>query len=209
MSKSQKSALAFLQGDKTDYAERAAMMTAEERTAIIAVVSDKFKQLRDLAEQQKIIPVDGVNAAREIGRQIELFTQHDKLQQIQFNSLAVALPDASITFAKECLSLFRKFPEPVKDFAEAEESWKRIMVQLDLLPKSAREKQRAHPEEPIMDFLGVVIRATAEAVDLEKKLPLEEWPDFQRDSFEKQSQPIRDMHEKAKAIRLAKLKGAA
>ena len=216
MSKTIKSALAMIKLEDGTYQDRAAVMSAQEREVIKAEAATAYAELRGVEKREKelnaqleLIPVDGVNAARKIGRLIELFIQHDKLQLVQYNSLAVALADAPFNFAKECLSAYKKFEQPVQTADEAKETWVKIKRQLELLPKSGHGKQRGHPEETILDFIGVVIRTAADALDTQNKMPMESWPDFQRNQFEKEGQVIHDMVDKAKEIRLAKEKCVA
>ena len=62
-----------------DYTERAQMMTQEQRDVLRQTLADKFSELKMLTAQNNFAVVRGVNVAREIGQQVELFTGHEKL----------------------------------------------------------------------------------------------------------------------------------
>jgi hypothetical protein len=108
-----------------------------------------------------------------------MFTGHEKLLPAEFVSLAPALPDASLEFAKACLMLHHKFTAPVTDYAQAAPEWERLLVQLELLPRGQRTPTEHPPlNEPLKDWLARVIRVKTEALKLERELPPEKWDDF-------------------------------
>lgn len=181
-----------------DYETRAALMTAQARAAILDELRDKFAELKQLAETDKFTSVRGVNVAREIGAQIELFTGHLKLLPSEFESLSPSLSDAPLEFAKKCLALHQKFPEPVENHAIAKAEWELIMVQLELLPTPERKQGGgAPPDEPVKEFLSVVIKVNQEYTKLAKEHDISTWPTFYRESFLKQGKAYFDLYQKA------------
>ena len=73
----------------------------------------------------------------------------------------------------------------------------KLAAVFDKRKKSNRKKQRAHPEETLLDFIGGVIRTAANAVDVQKKVPLEQWPKFQMSQFIREIRPLADLAAKA------------
>lgn len=180
------------------YIERAAQMNAAERAELKRVLSQKFAVILVAAETYQTSAVTGINAARELGAQIELFTGQEKLIPAQFSALAVAIPDATMDFAKACLALHRKFPEPVDCYERAAPEWERLLVQLELLPTPERGQAQSKPlHEPLKDFIAVVIKNAQAGLALVKEIPLEEWDQFFLEAFIRESQPFMDLREKA------------
>lgn len=183
----------------TDYDERAAKMRAAEQEALARELRRQFDEFVALAGVSKSAAVRGVNVAREMGAQIEMFTGHEKLLPAEFVSLAPALPDASLEFAKACLMLHHKFTAPVTDYAQAAPEWERLLVQLELLPRGQRTPTEHPPlNEPLKDWLARVIRVKTEALKLERELPPEKWDDFFRDAFLREFAPLVGLYERLK-----------
>lgn len=193
---------------ETDYADHSRGMTAAKNVEVLtelARLSVALKALADrdvsMKEEQCRLQLEGVNLARDIGRQLELFTGHQKLLPAEYNALAPSLTDAPLEFAKKCLALHQKYPVPVENFEVAVTEWRDLMVQLELLPKPARlEAQTAHVSEPIKDFFGTVGRVRGELLELEKKLPLEKWERFNLQSLIGYTQDFHDLHERAQKL---------
>lgn len=178
--------------------ERAVQMTAEARSALKQVLTDKFNEFRKLAETSRFAAVRGVNVARDIGRQIELFTGHEKLLTSDFNLFAPAIPDASLDFAKSCLALHHKFNEPVMEYSEAAPEWDRLLVQLELLPAGRRKLSEGKSvSEPIKDQLARVSRVAHDSVAFEKDHPITQWPEFFITTFLRESEPLDQLRKKA------------
>lgn len=185
------------------YEERAQQMTAQQRDELKAVLAAKARELQQLIATEKFTATRGVNVAREIGAQIELFTGHEKLLPADFNPIAPSLAlaegrDATLEFAKTCLALHRKFPTPVTDFQIAKLEWDTLMIQMELLPKSVRGVA-ATPglTEPVKEYIGSVIKVDKAAVAVLKDYPFEQWPRFYVEQFYKESINIHELHVKA------------
>lgn len=185
------------------YDERARQMTAQQREELKAVLTQKAHELQQLVATNQFTAVRGVNVAREIGAQIELFTGHEKLLPADFNPIAPSLAlaegkDATLDFAKTCLALHRKFKEPVTDFKVAKDEWDTLMVQMDLLPKPERGPATGPGlDEPVKEYIGSVIKVDKEALKVLKDHPFEQWPRFYVEQFYKESQNIHELHVKA------------
>lgn len=188
----------FSQPREGNYEERSQVMNAEQREAVMGELRDKFAELQRLAATDKFTSLRGVNVAREIGAQIELFTGHEKLLPAEFEPLSVALKDAPLEFAKKCLALHQKFPQEVDNHAIARAEWEQLMVQLELLPKPARESgDGGQPDEPIKDCLSTVIKMNQELVKLSKENDISKWPPFLRQTFLKQGKPYFEIYQQA------------
>ncbi len=185
------------------YDERARQMTAQQREELKAVLTQKAHELQQLVATNQFTAVRGVNVAREIGAQIELFTGHEKLLPADFNPIAPSMAlaegkDATLDFAKTCLALHRKFKEPVTDFKVAKDEWDTLMVQMDLLPKPERGPATGPGlDEPVKEYIGSVIKVDKEALKVLKDHPFEQWPRFYVEQFYKESQNIHELHVKA------------
>lgn len=183
---------------ETDYETRAAAMTAEQRAAVMELIREKFAELKRLAATDKFTSVRGVNCAREIGMQIELFTGHQKLLASEFEELTPSMVDAPLDLAKKCLALHQKHPEPIDNYAIAKAEWEIILVQLELLPEPERGKGNPPPpDEPIKECLSTVIKMNQEMVKLSKEHDITTWPSFFRQTFLKQGKPYFEMYKKA------------
>jgi len=191
------------------YEERARQMTEQQREELKLVLTEKARELQQLVATNQFSAVRGVNVAREIGAQIELFTGHEKLLPADFNPIAPSLAlvegrDATLDFAKTCLALHRKFRAPVTDYRIAKDEWETLMVQMELLPKPERGTA-GHPglNEPVKEYIGSIIKVDKEALKVLKDHPFEQWPKFYVELFYKESQNIHELHVKA-AARLGK-----
>lgn len=178
------------------YTEKASAMQHEARNAAIQLLRDQFTEFKKTVKLGQISVVQSVNMARAMGDTIWEITGHQKLLPAEFNQLALALPDAGLAFAKECLSIRRQLDEPVKDYDEAKPIWEKLLTQLELISTDER-KQVAHHKEPIEDFLQKVIRIKTESIRLFQTEPIEKWPSFYRQTFIREAQPIHDLYEQA------------
>lgn len=185
------------------YDERAQQMTAQQREELKSVLAEKARELQQLVATEKFTALRGVNLAREIGAQIELFTGHEKLALSDFSPIAPALSlapgqDATLEFAKTCLALHRKFKEPVTDFRVARNEWDTVLVQIDLLPKPMRgTAAESGFHEPVKEYIGSVIKVDKAALALLKDHPFEKWPRFYVEQFYKESKHIKELHDQA------------
>ena len=180
-----------------EYTDRAQVMKNEAREAAIQLLKDQFAEFRKTVKLGQISVVQAVNMARTMGDTIWEITGHEKLLPAEFNQLALALPDAGLAFAKECLSIRRQLDEPLKDYERALPLWNKLLTQLELIPAGARDGEKQHQREPIEDFLNGVIRMKNESVKLFKTTPIDQWPSFYRQTFIREAQPIHDLYEQA------------
>ena len=121
------------------YPERGAALTAQQRTELDNMFVHKCRELKILMETSRFSAVSGVNVAREIGLQIELFTGTQKLSPAAYEKTALAqLPDVTLEFAKECLAAHHRFPEPVTTYQQAAPVWDRLLIQAALLEVAGR-----------------------------------------------------------------------
>lgn len=195
--------IAHSEPPEATYAERAPQMTAAAQEALKAVLTEKARELQQLVATNQFTEIRGVNVAREIGAQIELFTGHDKLLPADFSAIAPALPmgearDATLEFAKSCLALHHKYRDEVTDFKVAQVEWDVLLVQMELLPGGTRGLARKQDlDEPVKEYIGTVIKVDKEALKVLKDHPLEAWPKFYVEQFYKESKNIHDLHEQA------------
>lgn len=174
------------------YGDRSKAMTDEARLAFRQELSDGFTEFKShVAIGQKAV-VLAVNRARSMGATIQSYTGHEKLLPAEFNQLSLSIPDASFNFARECLSIHHANPKPVSDYAEAKPMWDRLMVQMEMLKQSKREKAQAAPPpvEPIEQFLHNVGALASEYAKMEVTTPIESWKPFYRQTFLNESARI-------------------
>ena len=193
------------------YTERAEAMRGQEREALKVVLTEKFGRFLERVSDEHVATLEAFNLCREMGAQIELFTGHEKLLPDEFNfiqpALSANLPtvaggevkDAPIDFARGCLAAHQKFPEPVTNYAVAEQELERLLVQLQLIPKPAREKAEGEPPAtaPVLNFLADTIKMAQSAVDIGKQLPIEKWEQFNRKSLITQGRPFYELYRRA------------
>ena len=179
------------------YEDRAQVLKKEARVASVKILTSQYKSFREMVDVGQQSVIDAVNLARTMGDTIWEITGHENLIPAEFNQLALALPDAGLNFAKECLAIRRKFDNPVTDYAEARAVWDRLIVQLELLPKPKRGEENLHPKEPVETFLAAVINIKNESARLIKTQPIESWPSFYRQSFIREAKPIHDLYDVA------------
>jgi hypothetical protein len=199
--------------EPTTYPERAAQMTAEQQAAVKAEFAAKFAELRQLAATDEFTTLRAANVGREIGAQIELFTGHERLLPAEFSRLIDAdtgrpelpvLRDASLEFARECLTAHKKYPAPITDYETAKVVWESLLVQMELLPKPQRGTAQASVAgDPVKDYLPSVIKFAQSSAALLKQNPIEQWPDYYVTTFLRESRPFHELYEKA-AARAAK-----
>ena len=184
------------------YDEKAALMTKDAKRLFKSQLVERFSELKTCAATAQASTIDGVNAAREIGELIQGYTGHEKLLTNEFNQLALCLPDVGIDFAKECLSIRHALAEPVTDYADAKPIWDKLLVQLELLPKSKRELAQSTPPafEPIEDFLCEVASLASKYAKLEKTTPVESWKPYYRTTFLNEFKRLEVIREKIIAI---------
>ena len=148
-----------------DYSDRSRAMTAETRTALISSLLERMKLMHAKMEDNTVTRIEVANMAREMGREIEMFTGHQKLLPMEFGSLSSAMTTAGgtppgITFAKECLSAHMAYPEPIKDISVANRIYERLEQLMLDLPKPEHGEQTSHPQEPVREFYTEFMRLT-------------------------------------------------
>lgn len=195
--------------NETTYDERARRMSAEERTAIVDGLKEKFQAFVRLVTTKRVTDVEIVNTARDMGAQFELFTGKEKLGPADFNALApvLAFPEsnrnARIEFGKLCVALHQKFEKPLTeaDFAVATAECERLMVQLDLLPEATRGTAKAIGNaDPFNEIIGDVIKISQDLKKQTEKFPVEQWESFHRQSFLRQAAPFHELYLKMMAL---------
>ena len=176
------------------YTERSEKMTEKERQALRVALKKSCSELRKVGKSLQQSWLKGINCSLEVGRQVELFTSKEKLTMIGFDSMSPAMrdgfPDASLEFAKRCLSLHQKYPEGITDWKVARVEWYAVEEMLFDIPANERGPQILHPHEPVKDFVAKVQRATAELNELMKEMPIEKWEPFLVESFLREAEPI-------------------
>jgi len=183
------------------YTDRAHAMKQEAAQAALKELTKKFALFKEAVANGRESTVEAVNLARDMGDTIWEITGHEKLLPAEFNQLALALPDAGLAFAKECLSVRRQLDKPVTDYNAARPLWDKLLIQLDLIPKPARGEQKLHSKEHVEMFLASVIRINNESARLIKTDPIEQWPSFYRQKFINDAKPIHDLYEQAIALK--------
>lgn len=193
------------------YSDRADAMRADQREELKAVLKEKFGTFLARVSAERDATLEACNLAREMGAQIELFTGHQKLLPAEFDYLQAAMTgslpaelggetkDAPIDFAKACLAVHQKFPEPVTNYAIAAPVLEHLLIQLQLLPKPVRAGAEGQPSStgPLLEYLDVVIKAAQKSAALDKIIPVEKWEPFNRKSFITQGKPFDDLYQRA------------
>jgi len=182
------------------YQDRAQVMRSDAQREGIEQLKSQFAKFRKVVTDSRQSVVDAVNLARTMGDTIWEITGHEKLLPAEFNQLALALPDAGLAFAKECLSVRHLLDAPVTSYEAARPILDKLMVQLELLPKPGRGAEQSHLKEPVEDFLASVIRIKNESARLIKTKPIAEWPSFYRQSFVREVRPLHDLYVQALEI---------
>jgi len=186
--------------DTTEYIDRAAAMNMEAREELKKTLTKEKIGFDADVEMIKARTISAVNRAFKMGDSIQEFTGHTKLLPAAYGQFALAINDAPIAFAKECVSVRQGNDEPVTTYAQAAPIFERLLVQYELLPKTGHGNQTKHPHEPIMDYLKTVITADAESVELLEEFPMEKWARFNVVGFFNNSKRIHDLHELAGRI---------
>ena len=186
------------------YVERADQMAIKERAKLcqgLQAESTKLaKELRNILDSK----IRGINVAREIGRHIELYTGHEKLKLPAFEAMSVSvhkgLPDATLDFAKHCLSLHQKYADKITDVSVALAEWEYVEELLLNIGASDRGGQQLRPFEPVKKFLSRVVRVKSDYLELKEKFPIANWEPFFLKSFITEAQPIADLVAEAKKL---------
>lgn len=183
--------------NETTYPEIVKTMSAEAKKAALIELTEKFKSFTSIVEDSKTSAIDAVNLAREMGDTIIEYTGHQKLSISEFNQLALALPNASLDLAKECVSIRHTYNEPITEYAKAKPVFDKLVVQLELIPKSERGEQKRHDKEDMHMLLSRVMKCKAELTAATKNNPIGKWPDFYRKTFLAEAKFIHDIYEEA------------
>jgi len=181
--------------NEPEYIDRAAAMTADAREANKEILKDEFMGFRSDVELVKTKTIAAVNRAIKMGDTIQEFTGHKKLLPAEYGQFALAINDAPLDFAKECVSLCEKNQTPITTYEQAAPIFEHLLVQYELLPKPGHGEQTKHPHEPVLDYISAVINVDAESVELLEENPMDKWEPFQRASFYNNSKRILDLHE--------------
>ena len=148
-----------------DYNDRSRAMTQETRSALITSLLNRMALMHDKMKDNTVTRLEVANLAREMGREIEMFTGHQKLLPLEFGNLSSAIAAAGstppgITFAKECLSAHMAYPEPIMDIEVANRIYERLEQLMLNLPKPEHGEQTSHPQEPVREFYTEFMRLT-------------------------------------------------
>lgn len=186
--------------EQPEYIDRSTAMNMAARLAAKEVLEKEFQGFRDDVELVKTRTIAAVNRAFRMGDTIQEFTGHKKLLPVEYGQFSLAIGDAPIAFAKECVSVRQNNEEPIKTYEQAAPIFERLMEQFELLPKGSHGEQTKHPHEPVMDYLKTVVTADAESVELLEEFPMEKWERFNIVAFYNNSKRIHDLHEMAGKI---------
>lgn len=174
------------------YDERARKMTDEARREFTSKLKEQFNALKECIASGQSSAISSANLARIIGQTIQGITGHENLLTAEFQQLSLVIPDASLNFAKECLSISHAHNNEISSYAVAKPIFDKLVVQLELLPKSKREeaKTKPTPVTPIEQFLHDVGALASRYAKIEKDVPIEAWPDFYKQTFLNESARI-------------------
>jgi hypothetical protein len=186
--------------DTTEYIDRATAMNLEARDELKKTLTKENAFFVSDVEMVKARTISAVNRAIKMGDAMQEYTGHTKLLPAEYGQFALAINDAPIAFAKECVSIRQGNDEPVTTYAQAAPIFERLLVQYELLPKEGHGEQTKHPHEPIMDFIKSVSIADAESVELLEEHPMETWERFNVVGFFNNSKRTHDLHELAGRI---------
>ncbi len=186
--------------NETTYLDRAQAMNEDARDELKKILATENAVFISDVETVKARTISAVNRALKMGDAIKEFTGHKKLALAEYNQFALAINDAPINFAKECLSIREANESVITTYEQAYPIFEHLLIQYELLPKPAHGEQKKHPHEPVLDYIGTVIKADAESVDLLEDHPMEKWERFQISSFANNSKRIHDLHELAERL---------
>ena len=186
--------------DTTEYIDRATAMNLEARDELKKTLTKENSFFVSDVEMVKARTISAVNRAIKMGDAMQEYTGHTKLLPAEYGQFALAINDAPIAFAKECVSVRQGNDEPVTTYAQAAPIFERLLVQYELLPKEGHGEQTKHPHEPIMEYLKSVSAADAESVELLEEHPMKDWERFNIVGFFNNSKRIHDLHELAGRI---------
>lgn len=183
---------------KPTYSERAQIMSAEARQEFVQQLTEKFSAFKEAVSSGKLAIIEAANIARDMGDDIKSVTGHEKLLTNEFHQMSLVLPEATISFAKECLAVRRAFEQPFDTYATAKPVFEKLVAQLELLPKSKREaaKIAGGAINPVEHFLHEVGVLASRYAKLEKESPVESWPDFYKQTFLNESARIVSIRER-------------
>ena len=193
--------------DTTTYTDRAEAMNLEAREAIKKILTAENTGFRADVEIVKARTISAVNRAIKMGDAIQEYTGHTKLLPVEYNQLALAINEAPIDFAKECVSIRQANDDPVTTYEQAAPIFEHLLIQYELLPKPAHGEQQKHQHDPVVDYIGSVITADAESVEVLEENPMEKWERHLILSFANNSKRLHDLHELA--MKLLKERGEA
>lgn len=142
------------------------VMMSESQAALKGIMQSRFAAMSERVQSTAAGQIEFANMARDMGRDIQIFTNHQKLLPADFSKLqrdvASNLPEkqtaetvfrnAGITFFKECVSTFVQFPEPVSDLKVARAIYERLEQLMLALPKPSHGEQQRHPDEKVKDL---------------------------------------------------------
>jgi hypothetical protein len=186
--------------DTTEYIDRATAMNMDAKAELKKRLTQKNVIFISKVEMVKAGTIAAVNLAIGMGDDIQEYTGHTKLLPAEYGQFSLAINDAPIAFAKDCVSLRQGNDEPVTTYAQAAPIFERLLVQYELLPKEGHGEQTKHPHEPIMDYINSVSAADAESVELLEEHPMEKWERFNVVAFHNNSKRTHDLHELAGRI---------
>ena len=186
--------------DTTEYIDRATAMNLEARDELKKTLTKENAFFVSDVEMVKARTNSAVNRAIKMGDAMQEYTGHTKLLPAEYGQFALAINDAPIAFAKECVSVRQGNDAPVTTYAQAAPIFERLLVQYELLPKEGHGEQTKHPHEPIMEYLKSVSAADAESVELLEEHPMKDWERFNIVGFFNNSKRIHDLHELAGRI---------
>lgn len=185
-----------------EYIDRATAMNMDAREELKKFLTKENPLFVCDVEMVKARTISAVNRAIKMGDAMQEYTGKKKISLAEYNQFSLAINDAPIAFAKECVSLRQANASAVTSYAIAAPIFIRLIVQYEFLPKTGHDEQTKHPHEPILDWISSVITADAESVELFEEYPMAVWEKYQIVSFANNSKRIHDSHDEA--IRLLK-----
>lgn len=201
--------------NETTYNDRAITMTRAARQAACADAAKHWDRARNAGEnidQCRIVRLNELRATGHCinvacGREQLLFTV-DGTIFCRDQLLPFLPPDMTVQAIQGCVHIANKIKEPVQTVAEVALLERQLQEEFELiglLPASRRkELQTAHARNWFSDIVSRFSGIRSTFKELEAEEPMDSWPESKLDEFLEEAQPVDEMIERARKIRLGK-----
>lgn len=187
--------------EEPDYNERTALAERQSMKALFRQAGQLWTIVQRDKTKMSDAAVDIVNHAAQLGRVLVQICGGEQLGLSFWQQNCAAQLPFNFDAARGLISVFKKVPEPIKEFSEIWPVWKQVNLALGTLqiPERAGE-QTASEISPLTAISHLAGQAVARFQKWTETEPLDTWPRDRLETVAVETKQIHDIHDRVQAI---------